>query len=109
MAKWNFETNALQIFSKLKIFIHQQDQYGNLVPGLYLFDAEVYEKDTNLSLPVADFQYDEVFPGIQMLSYTVYESGNFKLTIFDVKQKKSISNMPYDYKVFVGAHDVVLS
>lgn len=53
----------------------------------------------------SDFQYDEVFPGIQMLSYTVYESGNFKLTIFDVKQKKSISNMPYDYKVFVGYCD----
>lgn len=102
VATWNFGTNVLQIFSKVEIFIHQQDQYGNLVSGLYAFDAQVVEKETNLSIPVADLHFEEVLPGIQLFSFSVLEPGNFILTIFDTKQNKSISNMPYDYTVFVG-------
>lgn len=102
VATWNFGTNVLQIFSKVEIFIHQQDQYGNLVSGLYAFDAQVVEKETNLSIPVADLHFEEVSPGIQLFSFSVLEPGNFILTIFDTKQNKSISNMPYDYTVFVG-------
>ncbi|KAF8392567.1 hypothetical protein HHK36_022912 [Tetracentron sinense] len=105
LAKWNYETNALQIFSKLEIFIHQQDQYGNLVPGLYEFDAQVIQRGTNLSIPVADLQFKEVAPGIQLFSFSVLEPGSFLLTIFDMKHNQSISNMPYDYIVFVGYCD----
>lgn len=105
VATWNFGTNVLQIFSKVEIFIHQQDQYGNLVSGLYAFDAQVVEKETNLSIPVADLHFEEVSPGIQLFSFSVLEPGNFILTIFDTKQNKSISNMPYDYTVFVGYCD----
>ncbi|XP_010259486.1 PREDICTED: protein GAMETE EXPRESSED 2 isoform X2 [Nelumbo nucifera] len=105
LAKWNYGTNVLQIFSKLEIFIHQKDQYGNLVPGLYEFDAEVVEKGTNLSIPIADLQFKEVIPGIQLFSFSVLEPGEFVLTIFDMEQNQSISNMPYDYTVFVGYCD----
>ncbi|KAJ9699630.1 hypothetical protein PVL29_005479 [Vitis rotundifolia] len=105
VATWNFGTNVLQIFSEVEIFIHQQDQYGNLVSGLYAFDAQVVEKETNLSIPVADLHFEEVSPGIQLFSFSVLEPGNFILTIFDTKQNKSISNMPYDYTVFVGYCD----
>ncbi|KAF2300171.1 hypothetical protein GH714_010338 [Hevea brasiliensis] len=60
LPKWKFETNAWQIFSKMEIFIHQQDQYGNLVSGLYEFDADIIEKDTNLSIPVADLYFEDM-------------------------------------------------
>lgn len=102
MAKWNYEPNAWQLLSKMEIFIHQQDQHGNLVPGLYLFDAEVVEKETNLSIPVADLHFKEVKAGIQLFSFSNTEPGNFLLTISDMKHKKRISNMPYAYTVFVG-------
>ncbi|KAK4854944.1 hypothetical protein QYF36_002662 [Acer negundo] len=102
MAKWKYEVNGWQIFSKMEIFIHQQDRYGNLVPGLYAFDADIVEKETNLSIPVADLHFEEVVPGIQLFSFTIQESGNFLLTISDEKHNKSISNMPYIYTVFVG-------
>ncbi|XP_024922274.2 protein GAMETE EXPRESSED 2 isoform X2 [Ziziphus jujuba] len=102
VAKWNYEPNAWQLLSKMEIFIHQQDQHGNLVPGLYLFDAEVVEKETNLSIPVADLHFKEVKAGIQLFSFSNTEPGNFLLTISDMKHKKRISNMPYAYTVFVG-------
>ncbi|KAH9683533.1 protein GAMETE EXPRESSED 2 [Citrus sinensis] len=102
VAKWKYEVAAWQIFSKMEIFIHQLDQYGNLVPGFYAFDADVVEKETNLSIPVADLQFVEVAPGVQLFSYTIEESGNFLLTISDEKHNKSVSNMPYTYTVFVG-------
>lgn len=86
----------------MEIFIHQLDQYGNLVSGLYPFDAEVVERDTNLSIPIADLHFEEVDPGIQLFSFGNYEPGNFLLTIYDAKHNKSISNMPYVYTVFVG-------
>ncbi|XP_057957884.1 protein GAMETE EXPRESSED 2 [Malania oleifera] len=105
LAKWRFDTNVLQIFSKMEIFIHQLDQYGNLVPGLNEFDAEVVEKETNLSIPIADLHFVEVVPGIQLFSFSASEPGNFMLTIYDMGQNKSISNMPYDYTVYVGYCD----
>ncbi|KAL5849425.1 hypothetical protein ACOSQ3_007486 [Xanthoceras sorbifolium] len=102
IAKWKYEVNAWQIFSKMEIYIHQQDRYGNLVPGLYAFDADIVEKETNLSIPVADMLFEEVAPGIQLFSFTIQESGNFLLTVSDEKHNKSVSNMPYIYTVFVG-------
>lgn len=103
MAKWKYEINAWQIFSKMEILIYQQDQYENLVPGLYEFDADVIEEETNLSIPVADLQFEEVEPGIQLFSFTMSEPGNFMLTISDIKHNISISYMPFAYTVFVGA------
>lgn len=107
VAKWKYEVAAWQIFSKMEIFIHQLDQYGNLVPGFYAFDADVVEKETNLSIPVADLQFEEVASGVQLFSYTIEESGNFLLTISDEKHNKSVSNMPYTYTVFVGLFNVI--
>ncbi|GAB4851307.1 hypothetical protein Ancab_039930 [Ancistrocladus abbreviatus] len=43
-AQWNLGTNMLQLFSKAEIFIHQLDQFGNLVLWSYPFDAEVVEQ-----------------------------------------------------------------
>lgn len=98
---------AWQIFSKMEIFIHQQDQYGNIASGFYEFDADVVEKETNLSIPIADMQFEEVVPGIQLFSFSLLESGNFLLTISDKKHNKSIYNMPYNYTVFVGLFNVI--
>ncbi|XP_062104334.1 protein GAMETE EXPRESSED 2 [Humulus lupulus] len=100
--RWNYEPNAWQLFSKMELFIHQQDQYGNLVPGLYEFDAEVIEKEANLSIPIPDLYFAEVEPGIQLFSFSNLELGNFLLKISDMKHNKSISDMPYAYNVFVG-------
>ncbi|KAJ4826072.1 hypothetical protein Tsubulata_041704 [Turnera subulata] len=104
-AKWKYETNAWQIFSKMEILVHQQDQYGNLVPGFYEFDANVVEKETNLSVPIADLGFGEVMPGIQSFSFSLLEPGNFLLTISDLKHDRSISNMPFAYTVFIGYCD----
>ncbi|KAF5198877.1 Gamete expressed [Thalictrum thalictroides] len=105
LAKWNYETNALQIFSKLEIFIHQLDQFGNLVPGLNEFDARVIEKETSLSIPIADLYFNEVAPGIQYFSFSVVEPGDFLLIISDMKRNQTISNMPCPFTVFVGYCD----
>ncbi|XP_073117984.1 protein GAMETE EXPRESSED 2 isoform X2 [Elaeis guineensis] len=102
VCKWKYGTNYLQIFSKLEIFIHQQDLFGNLVPGFCPFDARVVQKATNLSIPVADLFFQEVAQGIQLLSFIVSEPGEFVLTIFDAKLNTSISNMTYDFTVFIG-------
>ncbi|KAF4355647.1 hypothetical protein F8388_013064, partial [Cannabis sativa] len=102
VVRWNYEPKAWQLFSKMELFIHQQDQYGNLVPGLYEFDAEVIEKEANLSIPIPDLYFEEVEPGIQLFSFSNLEPGNFLLKISDMKHNKSISNMPYPYNVFVG-------
>ncbi|XP_031396254.1 protein GAMETE EXPRESSED 2 isoform X2 [Punica granatum] len=101
-AEWKFETNSWQIFSKVEIYIRQLDRYGNLIPGLYEFDADVIEKEMNLSIPIPDLYFEEVSPGIQLFSFSAVESGNFSLTIFDEEHNKSISNMPYEFTVFVG-------
>ncbi|KAA8548952.1 hypothetical protein F0562_000636 [Nyssa sinensis] len=105
VAQWNIETKSFQIFSKMETFVHQRDQYGNLVPGLYAFDVAVMEKGTNLSIPVADLCSKEVAPGIQLFSFSLVEPGNFMLTISDKEKKKIISNMPYDFTVFIGYCD----
>ncbi|CAJ2658466.1 unnamed protein product [Trifolium pratense] len=109
VAKWKIEHHAWQLSSKMEIFIHQLDQYGNLVSGLYPFDAEVVERDTNLTIPIADLHFQEVDAGIQLFSFGNWEPGNFILTIYDAKHNKSISNMPYVYTVFVGYCDGVKS
>ncbi|XP_026453766.1 protein GAMETE EXPRESSED 2-like isoform X1 [Papaver somniferum] len=109
LAKWNYDTYVLQIFSKLEIFVYQQDEFGNLVPGLYDFDALVIEKETKLSIPIPDLHFKELAPGIQLLSFSVFEPGDFVLSIFDMKQNQSISHMPYNFTVFVGYCDGVNS
>ncbi|KAI4317565.1 hypothetical protein L6164_025428 [Bauhinia variegata] len=105
IAKWKFEPNAWQFSSKMEIFIHQLDNYGNLVPGLYAFDAEVIERETNLSIPVADLHFEEVDAGIQLFSFSNLEIGDFLLKIYDSKHNKSLSGMPYAYTVFAGYCD----
>ncbi|CAJ1963363.1 unnamed protein product [Sphenostylis stenocarpa] len=105
IAKWNIESHAWQLASKMEIFIYQLDEYGNLVSGLYPFDSEVVESDTNLSIPISDLHFQEVDAGIQLFSFSNFEPGNFLLTIYDSKHNKSISNMPYVYTVFIGYCD----
>ncbi|KHN26535.1 hypothetical protein glysoja_019774 [Glycine soja] len=110
IAKWNIESHAWQLASKMEIFIHQLDQYGNLVSGLYPFDSEVVERDTNLSIPISDLHFEEVDAGIQLFSFSNLEPGNFLLTIYDSKHDKSISNMPYFHVPFqIGYCDGVKS
>ncbi|XAR57061.1 hypothetical protein NMG60_11025073 [Bertholletia excelsa] len=106
---WNIETNSFQLFSKMETFIHQWDQYGNLVPGLYPFDVEVIERGTNLSMPVADLSTTEVIPGIQVVSFSLNEPGNFMLMISDKDQKEAIAKMPYNFTVFIGYCDGMTS
>ncbi|XP_031479988.1 protein GAMETE EXPRESSED 2 [Nymphaea colorata] len=101
-AKWNHETNFLQVFSLLEIFIYQQDVYGNLVSGWHSFDADIMMKSTNLSVPITDTNFEEVRPGIQSLTFTVTEPGEFILTIFDSVTLQNIFNMPYNYTVYIG-------
>ncbi|KAG0458934.1 hypothetical protein HPP92_022062 [Vanilla planifolia] len=102
IARWKYEINSLQIFSKLEIFIYQKDQFGNSVPGFYPFDARVVQKETGLSVPVADLSFEVVAYGVQLLSFAVSEPGEFALTIFKTKLNESISNAPYPFSVFVG-------
>lgn len=100
--EWNVETKSFQLFSVMETYIRQQDKYGNLVSGLYPFDVEVMEKDTNLSMPVADLQFEEVVPGFQLFSFSLVEPGDFMLMIFDEDQNNLISSMPYDFTVYIG-------
>lgn len=86
----------------METHIHQLDKYGNLVSGLYSFDIEVIEKGTNLSMPVADLRFSEVVPGIQLCSFSLAEPGNFTLLITDREQINLISQVPYDFTVYVG-------
>ncbi|KAB5548395.1 hypothetical protein DKX38_011801 [Salix brachista] len=104
-ATWKFETNVWQIISKMETFIHQKDKYGNLVLGFYEFDANVVEREMNLSIPLADMSFTEVMPGIQLCSFSLLEPGNFLLTISDTKHNRSISNMPFSFNVFIGYAD----
>lgn len=99
---WKSELNTWQIFSKMEILLHQKDRFRNLVSGFYEFDADVVEIETGLSIPVADFQFEYVEPGIQLMSFSLSEPGNFLLTLSDMKHSKSISGMPYVYTVYIG-------
>lgn len=83
-------------------FIHQHDQYGNLVPGLYEFDVEVIENGTNLIIPVTDIQFRQVGLGIQLFSFSLMEPGDFKLMIYHKEQNNSISTMPFHFTVYIG-------
>ncbi|CAH8299742.1 unnamed protein product [Eruca vesicaria subsp. sativa] len=102
---WKSELNTWQIFSKMEILLHQRDQFGNLVSGFYEFDADVVGKESGLSIPVADFQFEYVEQGIQLMSFTLSEPGNFLLTLSDMEHNKSISSMPYEYTVYIGYCD----
>ncbi|EOA12883.1 hypothetical protein CARUB_v10025856mg [Capsella rubella] len=102
---WKSELNTWQVFSKMEMFLHQKDRFGNLVSGFYEFDADVVEKETGLSIPVADFEFEYVEPGIQLMSFSLSEPGNFLLTLSDMKHNKSISGMPYAYTVYIGYCD----
>ena len=90
----------------MEIFIHQLDLYGNLVPDLYPFDADIVEKSTKLSIPVPDLYFIMDSLGVQLLSFSAVEPGNFLLTIYDEKHNKSISNMPYEFSVSNGKEDI---
>ncbi|XP_047312347.1 protein GAMETE EXPRESSED 2 isoform X1 [Impatiens glandulifera] len=105
VAKWKSDTQYFQLFSVMETFLHQRDQYGNLVPGFYDFDIEVFEKDTNLSMPISDLNSKEIVPGIMLFSFGLTEPGNFKLMISDNEQKNFISNMPFEFTVFIGYCD----
>ncbi|KAL1807376.1 hypothetical protein ACET3Z_024366 [Daucus carota] len=100
--QWKAATSFFQLFSTMETHIHQRDKYGNLVPGFYSFDIEVIEKGTNLSMPVADLRFSEVVPGIQLCSFSLAEPGNFTLLITDREQINLISQVPYDFTVYVG-------
>ncbi|KAI4325719.1 hypothetical protein MLD38_031093 [Melastoma candidum] len=64
IARWKFETNVWQIFSRIVIFIHHQiDKYGNPTIGLHEFDASAVENKTKLALPVADFRFQDYCDG----------------------------------------------
>ena len=91
-----------QLFSEMELFIHQQDRYGNLVPGPYDFDAEVIEREMNLSVPIPDLSFKEAGSGIQRLSFLNLEPGNFSLVVSNLRHNKTIADMPYLYTVFVG-------
>lgn len=92
----------MQIFSKLEIFIHQKDYFGNAVPDIHPFDARIVKRATNLSVPVADLLIEVVDDGTRLLSFKAVDPGEFVLTIFDPKLNQKISNMDYVYNVFVG-------
>ncbi|KAK1316881.1 Protein GAMETE EXPRESSED 2 [Acorus calamus] len=96
-----FELNMNLIYDRMIM----KDHYGNLVSDFYDFDARVIQKETNLSVPIADLLFQEMVQGIQLLSFTVSEPGDFMLIVFDAKKNESISNSPYEYAVFVGYCD----
>ncbi|KAL6990001.1 carboxymethylenebutenolidase [Sarracenia purpurea var. burkii] len=74
----------------METFVHQRDQYGNHLPGLYQFDVEVIDKGTNLFMPLADLSSKEVLPGTQLFSFSLEEPGNFMLMISDKEQSKFV-------------------
>ncbi|XP_042050502.1 protein GAMETE EXPRESSED 2-like isoform X1 [Salvia splendens] len=108
-ARLKVETKHFQLFSKMEGLIHQHDQYGNLVSGSYEFDLEVFEKGTNLSMPLSDLLFRDVALGTQSFSFTLYEPGNFTLIISDKEKNTLISNTPYDFTVYIGYCDGVNS
>ncbi|XP_059280723.1 protein GAMETE EXPRESSED 2 isoform X1 [Lycium ferocissimum] len=105
LLQWEVETKYFQIFSLMEGFIHQHDQYGNLVPGLYEFDVEVIENGTDLIIPVTDIQFKQVGLGIQLFSFSLTEPGDFKLMIYHKEHNNSISTMPFHFTVYIGYCD----
>ncbi|KAL8517477.1 hypothetical protein ACS0TY_015650 [Phlomoides rotata] len=109
VARLNIETKYFQLFSMMEGYINQHDQYGNVVSGSYEFDVEVMEKGTNLSMPVADLVLKDFGPGVQSFSFSLHEPGSFMLTISDKEKNTLISNMPYDFTVYIGYCDGINS
>ncbi|XP_019107950.2 protein GAMETE EXPRESSED 2 isoform X1 [Beta vulgaris subsp. vulgaris] len=105
VGKWKYDTNIAQYQSQMEMFIYQLDIYGNLVSDLYSFDAEIVEKSTKLSMPVPDLNFRVSSPGVQLLSFTALEPGNFLLTVYDAKHNTSISNTPYEFIVSIDNCD----
>ncbi|CAN6204506.1 unnamed protein product [Urochloa humidicola] len=102
--RWKHGTNTLQIFSKLELFIYQKDSFGNIVPGVHPFDAQVVDTASKLSIPVK-LMMEAVADGVQLLSFDVVQAGQFELTVFDAQMKKTVSNTAYKFDVFVGYCD----
>ncbi|KAL3648666.1 hypothetical protein CASFOL_005069 [Castilleja foliolosa] len=110
IAGLNVETNYFQLFSTMEGTINRQDKFGNLISELYAFDIEVIDLGTNLSMPVADLLLKDIGIGIQSFSFGLHEPGNFTLMISDKEDKKIlVSNMPYDFTVYIGYCDGVKS
>ncbi|CAN6182351.1 unnamed protein product [Urochloa humidicola] len=101
---WKHGINTLQIFSKLELFIYQKDSFGNIVPGIHAFDAQVVDAASKLSIPVK-LMMEVVADGVQLLSFNVVQAGEFVLTVFDPQMKRTVSNMEYKFDVFVGYCD----
>jgi hypothetical protein len=101
--EWKTATNSFQLFSVMETYVLQQDKYGNLVSGLYPFDVKLFQKGTNLSMPVADLKFEEVELGIQLFSFSLTDPGDFVLMIFDEDQNTLIYTMPYDFTVYIGS------
>ncbi|KAG9447611.1 hypothetical protein H6P81_013739 [Aristolochia fimbriata] len=96
-AEWTYGSNALQIFSNMEVFIYKKDRFSNLVDGFYAFDARVVNKATDLSVPLIDLRLKIAGTGVQLLSFSVSEPGEFELTIFDDKQGGGITDMQNDF------------
>ena len=104
---WKHGSNTLQIFSKLELFIHQKDSFGNIVPEMHPFDAQVVGTASELSIPV-NLMMEAVAPGVQLISFNVVQSGEFALTVFDTERKRRVSNTAYKFDVFVGTQLYIL-
>jgi hypothetical protein len=48
---------TLSEFSKLELLIYQKDSFGNPVPGMQQFDAQVVKKSSKLSVPIPDLKF----------------------------------------------------
>ena len=99
---WKHGINTLQVSSKLEIFIYQRDSFGNIVPDIHPFDAQVVDKATNLSIPIVDLAMEAVADGVQLLSFNVVEAGQFFLTVFYAQLDERVSNSVHMFDVFVG-------
>ncbi|KAG0543770.1 hypothetical protein BDA96_02G217700 [Sorghum bicolor] len=99
---WKHGINTLQVSSKLEIFIYQRDSFGNIVPDIHPFDAQVVDKASNLTIPIVDLAMEAVADGVQLLSFNVVEAGQFSLTIFDAPLDERVSNTVHMFDVFVG-------
>ena len=104
---WKHGSNTLQIFSKLELFIHQKDSFGNTVPEMHPFDAQVVGTASELSIPV-NLMMEAVAAGVQLISFNVVQSGEFALTVFDTQRKRRVSNTVYKFDVFVGTQLYIL-
>ncbi|KAJ1289745.1 hypothetical protein BS78_02G187800 [Paspalum vaginatum] len=103
--EWKHGVNSFQINSKLELFIYQRDSFGNTVPEIHQFDAQVVKRATNLSFPALGLTMEAVADGVQLLSLNVVEPGEFVLTVFDPQLNRRVSNTAYMFDVFVAFCD----